>query len=83
MTIIVGMVNSNGWLSILGSAAAVAAIAWCVGMAFGVVLLRSVNEHIEQHRRQHPIPDEHDPSGQADDPNSAGAADVGRPAIGR
>jgi len=80
MTIIVGMVNSNGWLSILASATAVAIVAWVFGMVFGTILLRSINEHIDQHRRKHPIPDEEDASAQGgqDAPGGMGPAAMGQ-----
>lgn len=35
-------------------------IAWVVGSMLGALILRSVNEQIEQHRLENPIPDENE-----------------------
>lgn len=57
-TIAVGVYNSNGWVSILFSALVVCLLAWIVGSVLGALMLRSINEQIEQHRIGNPIPDE-------------------------
>ena len=52
------MYNGNAWESILLSAMLVCLLAWIVGSVLGALILRSVNEQIEQHRLNNPIPDE-------------------------
>lgn len=70
-TIIVGIGNGNGWVSILSSAFLVCLVAWIVGSLIGILMLQSVNEQIDRHREDNPAPDENeifDP-----DPAQAGA----------
>ncbi|MGB0767496.1 MAG: hypothetical protein ACPGYV_07275 [Phycisphaeraceae bacterium] len=57
-TIAVGLYNGNDWQSILSSAVLVAFVALVVGMVAGSVMLRCVNDQIDKHRSEHPIPDE-------------------------
>ena len=57
-TIAAGVYNGNGWTSILTSALLVCLLAWIVGSMLGALILRSINEQIEQHRLDNPIPDE-------------------------
>jgi len=57
-TIAVGMYNGNHWDSILYSALLVCVLAWVVGMMLGALILRCVNEQIQQHIADNPIPDE-------------------------
>ena len=57
-TIAVGMFNGNDWISILSSALLVCLLAWVVGSLLGALILRCVNEQIEQHTIDNPIPDE-------------------------
>ncbi|MEO0476928.1 MAG: hypothetical protein AAF085_13300 [Planctomycetota bacterium] len=59
-TIVVGVFNGNGWISILLSALLVCLIAWIVGSLLGALMLRSVNEQIRRHQEDNPIPDESD-----------------------
>ena len=59
-TIVVGVFNGNSWGSILASAALVCVIAWIVGTVLGWLILRSVNEEINRHQRENPIPDENE-----------------------
>lgn len=59
-TIIVGLSNGNDWTSILASALLVCFIALMVGSILGSIILRGVNEQIEKHRAENPIPDEDD-----------------------
>lgn len=59
-TIVVGLANGNEWRSILFSALLVCLLAWIVGTVLGMLILRSVNEQIDRHREQNPIPDEND-----------------------
>ncbi len=73
-TIIVGLINGNGWKSIMLSATIVAFVAWVIGSVIGALALRSVNEQIELHRQQNPIPTEHQ--------NADSRIDKNRPAIG-
>lgn len=79
-TVFFGLFNGNGWPSILGSALGVAAIAWIAGMMIGSILLRSVNDHIDRHRVEHPIPEESNPSGTQ--PHAVETREVGRTAVG-
>ncbi len=72
-TIIVGLIYGNGWKSIMLSATIVAFVAWVIGSVIGAIALRSVNEQIERHRQQNPIPTEH--------PNTDSRADNKRAAI--
>lgn len=57
-TIVFGLANGNEWLSILLSALIVCLIAWVVGSVLGSLILRCVNEQIDRHRLENPIPDE-------------------------
>ena len=57
-TIAVGLVNGNDWVSILSSAMLVCFVALIVGMMAGSIMLRCVNEQIDKHREENPIPDE-------------------------
>ena len=57
-TIAVGMYNSNDWVSILWSAILVCLLAWGIGSILGALILRSINEQIQQHVADNPIPDE-------------------------
>ena len=57
-TIVVGLFNGNDWVSILGSALLVCLIAWIVGSLLGALILKCVNEEIDRHRLENPIPDE-------------------------
>lgn len=57
-TIAVGLFNGNGWESILLSAMLVGLLALLVGSVLGALILRSVNEQIDQHRLGNPIPDD-------------------------
>ena len=52
------MFNRNDWRSIMLSAMLVGMFAWIVGSVLGALILRSVNEQIDQHRLDNPIPDE-------------------------
>jgi len=70
-TIAVGLANGNGWPSILSSALLVCLIALVVGMVVGSIMLRCVNEQIQRHREENPIPDE-EMIGESD-PAQAGA----------
>ncbi len=66
-TLCFGLYNSNGWQSILINAALVGFFALLVGMLIGSVALRSVNEQIERHRADNPVPEEHqDPAGESE-----------------
>ncbi|MEM9347893.1 MAG: hypothetical protein AAGB26_14895 [Planctomycetota bacterium] len=57
-TIVVGLANENDWLSILSSAFLVCLVSWIVGSVLGMLILHSVNEQIDRHREDNPIPDE-------------------------
>lgn len=57
-TIAVGMFNGNSWVSIISSALLVCLLAWMIGSVLGAMILRTVNEQINQHRLNNPIPDE-------------------------
>ena len=57
-TIAVGMYNGNDWVSILSSALFVCLFAWLIGSLLGAVILRCINEQIQQHVEENPIPDE-------------------------
>lgn len=57
-TIAAGVYNRNEWDSILISALLVCLLAWGIGSVLGALILRSINEQIEQHRLDNPIPDE-------------------------
>jgi uncharacterized membrane protein YcjF (UPF0283 family) len=59
-TIVVGMFNNNDWISILSSALLVCMLAWIVGSLLGALILRCVNEQIQQHVAENPIPEEND-----------------------
>ncbi|MFK7789427.1 MAG: hypothetical protein AB8C95_08070 [Phycisphaeraceae bacterium] len=52
------MFNGNTWPSIITSALLVCLLAWVIGSVLGALILRSVNEQIEQHRSKNPIPEE-------------------------
>ena len=79
-TLIAGMVNGNHWVSVLGSACAVAIIAWIIGRFIGAIFLRCINDHIDRHRMANPIPQDADTSDQdkhADSDRSMGRAAMG------
>ena len=57
-TIVAGLYNGNGWVSILTSALLVCVLAWIVGTMLGALILRCINEQIQQHVKDNPIPDE-------------------------
>jgi len=57
-TISVGMYNGNDWISILSSALLVCMLAWIIGSLLGALILRCINEQIQQHVADNPIPDE-------------------------
>lgn len=59
-TIVVGLANGNEWLSILLSAMLVCVLAWGIGTLLGMLILQSVNEQIDRHRKANPIADEKD-----------------------
>ena len=59
-TIAVGMYNGNDWTSILSGALLVCLLAWMVGSMLGALILRCINEQIDQHITDHPIPDQND-----------------------
>lgn len=59
-TIVVGIANGNGWVSVLSSALLVCLIAWIVGSLLGMLMLQSVNEQIDRHREDNPVPDENE-----------------------
>ena len=54
------MFNGNDWISILSSALLVCMLAWLLGSLLGALILRCVNEQIQQHIADNPIPDESD-----------------------
>lgn len=66
-TIVVGLSNGNSWWSIMLNAFMVGTIALVIGILIGALFLRTINEHIERHREQNPIPSEHDEAGQGSD----------------
>lgn len=70
-TIAVGLFNGNDWVSIISSALLVCVLAWLIGSMLGALILRSVNEQIDQHRVHNPIPD--DSEMYPDDPVQPGA----------
>ena len=57
-TIVVGLYNGNEWDSILVSAIFVCLLAWLFGTILGALILRCINEQIQQHVEDNPIPDE-------------------------
>jgi len=57
-TLSYGWYNGNELHSILISAIGVCFFAWLVGTVVGMIALRTVNDHIEKHRMQNPVPDE-------------------------
>jgi hypothetical protein len=59
-TIVVGLTNGNESTSVIVSAMLVSLIAWIVGRLLGALILRSIDEQIERHRQEHPIPDENE-----------------------
>lgn len=81
-TIIFGIVNGNSPTSIMISAFSVGVVALVIGYIIGLILLRSINEHIERHRVENPIPDENESSStNVDGPDSLGQ-EVGQAAVG-
>lgn len=72
------MVNGNGWGSILINAFAMGFLALMIGLIIGAIALRSINEQIEQHRKDNPVPDENDGSNSSNDRDG----DIGQAAVG-
>lgn len=72
-TIVYGLYNGNSPQSIFWSAVSVALVALVMGSAIGALMLRSINEQIERHRADNPIPEEHDTSDTDSDPASTPA----------
>ena len=61
-TLVFGLYNGNDWFWIVINAMIVGAIAWVVGTIVGMLILRTVNEHIENYRSDNPIPNENNDS---------------------
>ena len=59
-TLCFGLYNGNDAPSIMFSALIVGFFALLVGFMIGAIMLRSVNEQIERHRANNPIPNEKD-----------------------
>ena len=59
-TLCFGLYNGNTWHSILLNALLVGFFALVIGVMIGAVMLRSVNEEIDRHREENPIPEEDD-----------------------
>ena len=78
--LLVGMAAGNSAATIIVRATVLLIVAWCVGRIVGAIAQRTVDEHVEQYKQQHPIEtdDEDQPNPSEDGP----AADAQGEAIG-
>jgi len=73
--VIVGLAAGNPALTILWRSLLVMLGAWLIGRVVGAIAQRAVDEHVEQYRRQHPLPGEEQAEASSEDTNESPATD--------
>jgi hypothetical protein len=76
--VVVGLAAGNPPVTVLWRSILVMGGAWLVGLAVGALFQRTLEEHIEAHQHQHPMPGEeptHAPAEAADDAEEPGQAE--------
>ncbi len=72
--LLVGVAAGNTAETIIVRAMVLMIVAWCVGRIVGAIAQRTVDEHIEQYKQQHPI--ETDDADESNPSEDEPAADV-------
>ena len=72
--IVVGLASGTPAVTLLWRSIVVMLGAWLVGLAVGAVIQQVLDEHIETHRQQNPMPDDQAEAASGEDANESTAA---------
>ena len=64
--VVVGAVAGNPVTTVLLRALVVMGVCWLIGRVVGFITSRTVTEHIETYKQQHPLPDDSQSTGEVD-----------------